>query len=49
MTRNEELIKKYKRLIKGMEKEIDLNPAPKVMHLIGKVSILKMVIIDLQE
>jgi len=45
----EELIEKYKRWIKKAEKEINLNPAPKVMHLIGKVSILKMVIIDLQE
>ena len=49
MTRNEELIKKYKRLIKGMEKEINLHPAPTIIHLIGKVNILKMVIIDLQE
>ena len=48
MIKNEELIEKYRRLIKGMEKEIDLKPAPKVIHLIGKVSILKMVIIDLQ-
>ena len=29
MTRNEELIEKYKRLIKGMEKEININPTLK--------------------
>ena len=49
MSRNEELTNKYKRLIKGMEKEIAIKPAPQVMHLFAKVSILKMVIIDLQE
>lgn len=48
MTRNEELTLKYKRRIKEMEKAIDLHngDAPR---LIAKVSILKMVIIDLQE
>ena len=48
MNSKKELILKYKRRIQQMEKAIDLHngDAPR---LIAKCSILKMVIIDLQE
>jgi len=48
MNSKKELIFKYKRRIQEMEKAIDLHggDAPR---LIAKVSVLKMVIIDLQE
>jgi hypothetical protein len=49
MTRNEELIKKYKRYIKKMEKQIETMTAPQALPLIAKVNVYKMVIIDLQE
>ena len=48
MNSKKELILKYKRRIQKMEKAIDLHnrDAPR---LIAKCSVLKMVIIDLQE
>ena len=49
MARNEELIKKYKRYIKKMEKQIVTLTAPHALPLIAKISVYKMVIIDLQE
>jgi hypothetical protein len=49
MTRNEELIEKYKRYIKKMEKQIETLTAPQALPLITKISVYKMVIIDLQE
>jgi len=49
MERNEELINKYKRRIDSMQKEIDQYPTHTVMHLIAKVSVYKLVIIDLQK
>ena len=49
MTKNEELIKKYKRYIKEMEKQIETMTTPQTLPLIAKVSVYKMVIIDLQE
>jgi hypothetical protein len=49
MTRNEELIEKYKRYIKKMEKQIETMAAPQALPLIAKISVYKMVIIDLQE
>ena len=49
MTKNEELIKKYKRYIKKMEKQIETLTAPQSLPLIAKISVCKMVIIDLQE
>lgn len=49
MTRNEELIKKYKHYIKKMEKQIETLKAPHALPLIAKISVYKMVIIDLQE
>lgn len=49
MTRNEELIRKYKRYIKKMEKQIETLTAPQALPLIAKISVYKMVIIDLQE
>jgi hypothetical protein len=48
MTRNEELIEKYKRYIKKMEKQIETMTAQQALPLIAKVSVYKMVIIDLQ-
>jgi hypothetical protein len=49
MTRNEELIEKYKRYIKKIEKQIETLTAPQALPLIAKVSVYNMVIIDLQE
>ncbi len=49
MTRNEELIEKYKRYIKKMEKQIETMTSPQALPLIAKISVYKMVIIDLQE
>lgn len=49
MTQNEELIEKYKRYIKKMEKQIETITAPQALHLIAKISVYKMVIIDLQK
>lgn len=49
MTRNEELIEKYKRYINKMEKQIETLTAPQSILLIAKVNVYKMVIIDLQE
>ena len=49
MTRNEELIEKYKRYIKKMEKQIETLTAPQALPLIAKISVYKMVIMDLQE
>ena len=53
MTRNEELIEKYKRYIKKMEKQIETMTAPmtalQALPLIAKINVYKMVIIDLQE
>jgi hypothetical protein len=49
MTRNEELIEKYKRYIKKMEKQIETMTATQALPLIAKISIYKMVIVDLQE
>jgi hypothetical protein len=49
MTKNEELIKKYKRYIKIMEKQIETMTTPQSLPLIAKISVYKMVIIDLQE
>lgn len=50
MTRSEELIEKYKRRIDKMEHEIkETNDANRIFYLQGKVSVYKMVIIDLQD
>jgi hypothetical protein len=49
MTRNEELIEKYKRYIKKMKKQIETMTAQQALPLIAKVSVYKTVIIDLQE
>lgn len=49
MTRNEELIEKYLRRIKKMEKDIKTLTAAQAHPLIVKVHVYKMVIIDLQE
>jgi len=47
---NEELIEKYKRYIKKMERELEETKDDKrVVYLEGKISVYKMVIIDLQE
>jgi len=43
-----DLIESYQALINKWEIIIRNNPAPRVMHLIGKVDILKKVIIDLK-
>lgn len=43
------LIEKYKRYIKEMEKQIETMTSQQALPLIAKVSIYKMVIIDLQE
>ena len=49
MNSKKELILKYKRQIQQMEKAIDLHEEGHAQRLYAKVSILKMVIIDLQE
>lgn len=50
MTRNQQLIEKYKRYIKKMEREIsETNNSSRVSYLEGKISVYKMVIVDLQE
>lgn len=49
MTRNEVLIKKYKLYIKNFEKQIVSLTAEQALPLIAKISVYKMVIIDLQE
>lgn len=49
MTRNEELIEKYLRYIKKMEKQIETMTSQQALPLIAKISVYKMVIIDLQE
>lgn len=49
MTRNEELINKYKLMIEEMQNLIKLYPAPKISNLIGKVCILEEVISDLTD
>ncbi len=50
MTRNEELIEKYKRYIKQVERELDAtDDLNRRMYLDGKISVYKMVIIDLQD
>ncbi len=49
MTRNKELIEKYKRYIKKMEKQVETMTAQQALPLIAKISVYKMVIIDLQE
>ena len=51
MTRNEELIEKYKKRIEKMEEQIkQFTSVPiKLIQLTAKISVLKLVIIDLQE
>lgn len=50
MSRNEKLIEKYKRNIKKMECELEETKDDKrIIYLEGKISVYKMVIIDLQE
>ena len=48
MTRNEDLIRKYKRMIEKLEKEILLLTFAQSIPKINKVSVLKMVIKDLE-
>ena len=50
MTRNEELIEKYKRWIKKADKEMEeTEDRSRYLFLDGKITAYKMVIIDLQE
>ena len=50
MSRNEELIEKYKRYINKMERELtETTDDKRIIYLDGKISVYKMVIIDLQE
>lgn len=49
MKDNNELIKKYKRYINNMENQIKTMTAQQALPLIHKISVYKMVIIDLQE
>lgn len=50
MTRNGELIEKYNRYIKKMERELkETKDDKRIIYLEGKISVYKMVIIDLQE
>lgn len=49
MKDNNELIKKYKRYINNMENQIKTMTAQQALPLIYKISVYKMVIIDLQE
>lgn len=48
MKDNNELIKKYKRYINNMENQIKTMTAQQALPLIHKISVYKMVIIDLQ-
>lgn len=45
----EKLIEKYKRRVAKMEKEIKTLTAPQALPLICKISVYKLVIIDLQD
>ena len=50
MTRNKELIEKYKRWIKKADKEMkETDYRSRYLYLDGKITAYKMVIIDLQE
>ena len=48
MKDNNELINKYKRYINNMENQIKTMTAQQALPLIHKISVYKMVIIDLQ-
>ena len=48
MKNNNELIKKYKRYINNMENQIKTMTAQQALPLIAKISVYKMVIIDLR-
>ena len=47
MKNNNELIEKYKRYISNMENKIKTMTAQQALPLIAKISVYKMVIIDL--
>ena len=49
MKNNKELIEKYKRYISNMENQIKTMTAQQALPLIHKISVYKMVIIDLQD
>ena len=50
MERNKQLIEKYLRYIRKMEQEIkEQKDTARIHYLEGKISILKFVIIDLQD
>lgn len=48
MKNNNELIEKYKRYISNMENKIKTMTAQQALPFIAKISVYKMVIIDLQ-
>ena len=48
MKNNNELIEKYKRYISNMENQIKTMTAQQALPLIAKISVYKMVIIDLR-
>jgi hypothetical protein len=50
MSRNVLLIEKYRIYIKKMERELEeTKDSKRIIHLASKISVYKMVIIDLQE
>lgn len=49
MKNNNKLIEKYKRYISNMENKIKTMTAQQALPLIAKISVYKMVIIDLQD